>query len=136
MSHIASYNISCNTHDIISYIISNHARKSIALSKFPHFPRLTVGWPVIHTNRIWDIGGMIPTGQTELLAQNMRHWWDDTDRANRITGTEYETLVGWYWQGKPNYWHKFLSSCNLVCQNNSTCIGLGSKPKPHGDTGN
>jgi hypothetical protein len=73
---------------------------------------------------VWSIGGMILTGETELLGEkhytgmvvdvwmSMEHWWNDTDRGNWCTGreilysvggrcmNEYGALVEWYWQGK------------------------------------
>ena len=73
---------------------------------------------------VWSIGGMILTGETEVLGEkhytasvvdewmSVEHWWNDTDRRNLSTGrktlysvddrrmNEYGTLVEWYWQGK------------------------------------
>jgi len=79
---------------------------------------------------VWSIGGMILTGETEVLAEkrytawvvdewmSMEHWWNDTDRGNWSTGrktlysvggrwmNEYGALVEWYWQWKLKYWEK------------------------------
>ena len=73
---------------------------------------------------VWSIGGMILTGETEVLGEkhytasvvdewmSMEHWWNDTDRGNWITGrktlysiggrwmNEYGALVEWYWERK------------------------------------
>jgi hypothetical protein len=73
---------------------------------------------------VWIIGGMILTGETEVLGEkhytamvvdvwmSMDHWWNDTDRGNWSTGretlysvggrwmSEYGASVEWYWQGK------------------------------------
>jgi hypothetical protein len=47
---------------------------------------------------VWGIGGMILTGETEVLGEkhytalvvdvwmSMEHWWNDTDRGNWSTG--------------------------------------------------
>ena len=79
---------------------------------------------------VWNIGGMILTGETEVLGEkhytawvvggwmSMEHWWNDADRGNWSTGrkilysvggrwmNEYGALVEWYWQGKLKYWEK------------------------------
>jgi hypothetical protein len=83
MWHVTSYHIISSCHIIyhsyhIIYIISNHARKSIALSKFSDFARLS------H----WRM-----TGYSH--EQNMRHLWDDTDRANRTAGTKFRPSATW-----------------------------------------
>ena len=73
---------------------------------------------------VWSIGGMVLTGETEVLGEKhyivwvvgewmgMEHWWNDTNRGNWSAGREtlysvggrwmngYGTLVEWYWQGK------------------------------------
>ena len=77
---------------------------------------------------VWSIGGMLLTGETEVLGEkhytawvvdewmSMEHWWNDTDRGNWSAGrktlysvcgrwmNEYGALVEWYWQGKLKYW--------------------------------
>ena len=87
---------------------------------------------------VWSIGGMVLTGDTEILGEKhyiawvvgewmgMEHWWNDTDRGNWSTGREklhsvggrwmngYGALVEWYWQGKPKYCETNLSPCHLV----------------------
>ena len=79
---------------------------------------------------VWSIGGMILTGETEVLGENpytasvvrewmgMEHWWNDTDRGKlkylektlyNVGGSwmnEYGAFVKWYWQGKLKYWEK------------------------------
>jgi len=79
---------------------------------------------------IWNIDGMILTGETEVLGEkhhtalvvvewmSIEHWWNDTDRGNWSTGrktwysvggrwmNEYGFLVEWYWQGKVKCWEK------------------------------
>jgi len=76
---------------------------------------------------VWSIGGMILTGDTEVLDEkyyaawvvdewmSMEHWWNDTDKGNWSTGrkilysvggrwmNEYGALVEWYWLGKLKY---------------------------------
>jgi hypothetical protein len=71
--------------------------------------------------RVWCIGGMILTGETEVLGEKhytvsvvdewmiMEQLWNDTDRGNWSTGrktlysvggrwmNEYGTLVEWLW---------------------------------------
>ena len=73
---------------------------------------------------VWSIGGMILTGETEVLGEkhytvwvvdqwmSVEHWWNDTDRGNWSAGrktlysvggrwmNECGALVEWYWQGK------------------------------------
>jgi len=87
---------------------------------------------------VWSIGGMILTGETEVLGEkhytvcvvdewmSMELWWNYTDRGNWSAGrktlysvgsrwmNEYEALVEWYWQGKLKCWEKNLSLCNFV----------------------
>jgi len=84
---------------------------------------------------VWSIGGMILTGETEVLGEkhytalvvdewmNMEHWWNGTDRGNWSGGrktlysvggrwmNEYGALVEWYWQGKLKCWEKSVSQC-------------------------
>jgi hypothetical protein len=89
------------------------------------------GWYMIEW--VWSIGGMILTGETEILREkyytmvvvvvvdewmNMEQWWNDNDRGNWSTGwkalyivggrwlNEYGVLGAWYWQGKLKYWVK------------------------------
>jgi len=81
---------------------------------------------------VWSIGGMILTGETEVLGEkhytasvvgewmSMVHCWNDTDRGNWSIGrktlysvggrwmNEYGALVEWYWQGKLKYWEKSI----------------------------
>ena len=81
---------------------------------------------------VWSNGGMILTGETEVLVEkyytvlvvdgciNMEQWWNDTDRGNwnnwrktlySVDGRwmdEYGAMVEWYWQGKLKYWEKNL----------------------------
>jgi hypothetical protein len=50
---------------------------------------------------VWSIGGMILTGETEVLGEkhyiasvvdvwmSMEHWWNDTDRGNWSTGRQF-----------------------------------------------
>jgi len=76
---------------------------------------------------VWCIGGMILTGESEVLGEknytawvvdewmSMEHSWNDTDRGNgsagrktlyRVCGrwiNEYGGLVEWYWQVKRKY---------------------------------
>ena len=78
----------------------------------------------------WHIGGVILTGETEVVGEklyaawvvdewmSMEQWWDDTDRVNWSTGrktlcsvggrwmNECGAVVEWYWQGKLKYWEK------------------------------
>ena len=92
------------------------------------FGRLMDGW-------VWSNGGMILTGETEVLGEkyytvwvvegwmSMEQWWNDTDRGNWSTGRktlysvggrwmdEYGALVEWYWQGKLKYWEKNSIQC-------------------------
>jgi hypothetical protein len=70
---------------------------------------------------LWSIGGMILTGETEVLGEkhntalvvdgwmSMEHWWNGTDRGNWSTG------------------RKTCQSATLPTTN-STWTGLGSKP--------
>ena len=86
---------------------------------------------------VWSIGGMILTGETEVLGGKhyttlvvdewmlIEHWWNDTDRGNWITGrktlysvggrwmNEYGALVEWYWQGKLKCWEKNTYQCHF-----------------------
>jgi len=73
---------------------------------------------------IWSNGGMVLTGETEILGEkpytvwvvdrwmSMEQWWNDTDRGNWNTGrktlysvggrwmNECGAMVEWYWLGK------------------------------------
>ena len=77
--------------------------------------------------RVWSIGGMMLTGETEVLREKyyralvvdewmgMEHWLNDTDRKNWSSERKilysvdgrwinvYGALVEWYWQGKLKY---------------------------------
>jgi len=59
---------------------------------------------------IWSIGGMILTGETEVLGDkhfaawvvgewmSMEHWWNDTDSGNWSAGRKHYTALmvdGW-----------------------------------------
>ena len=87
---------------------------------------------------VWSIGGMILTGETEVLGEkhykasvkdewmSMENWWNDTDRGNwsirrktlySVGGrwmNEYGALVEWYWQGKLKYREKTPSKWHSV----------------------
>jgi len=86
------------------------------------------GW--LMNEWVWSIGGMVLTGETEVLGEkhyrawvvdgwmSTEHLWNDTDRRNWGTErktlysvggwwmNEYGTLVEWYWQGKLKCWEK------------------------------
>jgi hypothetical protein len=68
--------------------------------KFPRLRPFVLPVRATCRSRIWSIGGMILTGETEVLGEkhytalvvdvwmSMEHWWNDTDR------------------GKLNYWER------------------------------
>jgi len=94
---------------------------------------------------VWSIGGMILTGETQVLGEkhyislvvdewmSMEHWWNDTDRGNGGTGrkalysvvgrwmNEYGALVEWYWQVREEY-----SYGPTLSGTNATFAALGS----------
>ena len=79
---------------------------------------------------LWSNGGMILTGEIEVMGEkhytvwvvdgwmSMEQWWNGTDRWNWSTGRktlysvggrwmdEYGAMVEWYWQGKLKCWEK------------------------------
>ena len=55
---------------------------------------------------VWDIGGMILIGETEVLGEKHYTAWVVDEWMN-----EYGALVEWYWQGKLKYREK---SCPIV----------------------
>jgi hypothetical protein len=107
---------------------------------------------------VWSIGGVILTGETEVLREkhytasvvdkwmSIELWWNDTDWGNWSTGrktlysvggrwmNEYGALVEWYWQGKLKYREKNVSECHFFHQKAGTDqTALGSIPSLHGD---
>ena len=58
---------------------------------------------------VWSNGGMVLTGETEVLGEkhyitrvldgrmNMEQWWNDTDRGNWSTGRKTLLSVGGRW---------------------------------------
>jgi len=87
---------------------------------------------------VWNIGGMVLTGETEVLGEKhytglvvdewmiMERWWNDTDRRNWSTGrktlysvggrwmNEYGALAEWYWRGKLEYWEQSYVDWPLI----------------------
>ena len=83
--------------------------------------------------RVWSVGGIILTGETEVLGEkhytawvvdewtSMERWGNGTDGGNWGTGRktlysvggrwmdEYGALVELYWQGKLRYWEKNIT---------------------------
>jgi len=61
---------------------------------------------------VWSIGGMILTGETEVLGDkhytalvvdewmSMEHWWNDTDRGNWSAGRKTLYSVGGRWMNE------------------------------------
>ena len=105
--------------------------RNFAFWKVPRLrPFVLVARATCRWRREWSNGGMILTGETEVLGEkhdtawvvdvwmSMEQWWNDIDRGNWSSGRktlysvggrwmdEYGAMVEWYWQGKLKYWEK------------------------------
>jgi hypothetical protein len=75
---------------------------------------------------VWSIGGMILTGETEVLGEkhytalvvdvwmSMQHWWNDTDRGNWSTGRKTLYSVGGRCMNE--YWSLEVSLWNVIME--------------------